>query len=112
MNDGEKLDKFCAGLKPQVRLEVLKAGLGNIDDAARIALNVDSALFGAGMFSGGFQYSGPQRMDIGNLQSSTRKSGSSLSGNQKWREQRKKDIENNACLKCHKGNCRPYKCSM
>ena len=111
MNDGEKLDKFCAGLKPQVRLEVLKAGPGSVDDAARIALNVDSALFGAGMFSWGFQYAGPQPMDIGNLQSNPRDSGRSFKGKKNWREQRKKDIANNACFKCHKVNCRPYKCS-
>lgn len=34
MNDGEKLDKCCAGLKPQVRLEVLKAYPVNIEDDA------------------------------------------------------------------------------
>lgn len=45
MNYVKKLDKLCAGRKPQVRLEVLKYGTVNIDDAARIARNVDSVLF-------------------------------------------------------------------
>lgn len=112
MNDGEKLDKFCAGLKPHVRLEVLKAGPANIDAAARIALNVDSALFGAGMYTGGQQYTGPQPMEIGNFHGNIVQPIKPFKGNRKWLEQRKKDIENNACFKCHKVNCRPYKCSL
>ena len=111
MSDGEKLDKFCAGLKPIVRLEVLKAGPANVDAAARIALNVDSAMFGAGMFNSVQQYSQPQPMDIGNVEGNFAKGGRPQRGNGKWQEQRRKDIENNACFKCHKVNCRPYKCS-
>lgn len=49
MNHGEKLYKFCDGLKPQIRLEVLNMVLFNIEHAARIVLNVDSTLFVAGM---------------------------------------------------------------
>lgn len=94
MSEGEKVDRFCQGLKPQVRLEVMKAGAQTMNDASRIALNVDAALFGAGMYqSYGFQSSAPTPMEIGNF------------------EQRKKDRENNACYKCHKVGCRPYKCS-
>lgn len=52
MNDGEMLDKFCATLKSKVRLEVLKYGTSNGYDDANIWLNVNTALFGAGMFSG------------------------------------------------------------
>ena len=65
-----------------------------MNDASRIALNVDSALFGAGMLN--FQPSqgnfGPTPMDIGNV------------------EQREKDRRNNACFSCHKKGCRPWMC--
>ena len=49
MNEGEKVDRFCQGLKPQIKLDVMKSGAQSINDASRIALNVDSALFGAVM---------------------------------------------------------------
>ncbi len=51
MSEAEQFDRFCHGLKPQVCLEVMNSGAQTINDAARIALNVDAALFGAGMFS-------------------------------------------------------------
>lgn len=94
MSEGEKVDRFCQGLKPQVRLEVMKAGAQNINDASRIALNVDSALFGAGMFrfQGSMGNSAPTPMEIGNF------------------EQRNTDWKKNACFKCHKVGCRPWKC--
>ena len=43
----EKLDRFCSGLKPQVKLEVLKSNPTCSDQAAQVALSVDSSLFGA-----------------------------------------------------------------
>ncbi len=45
VNEGEQLDRFCQSLKPHVRLEVLKPGARITDEAARIALNVDSTMF-------------------------------------------------------------------
>lgn len=42
------------GLNHQVIVEVLKAGTCNLEDATNIAINVYSALFGSGKFSGGF----------------------------------------------------------
>ena len=45
----EKLDRFCTGLKPQVRLELLKCNSAKAYDAARIVSTVDSPLFGAGL---------------------------------------------------------------
>ena len=50
MSEGEKVDRFCQGLKPKVRLEALKAGEQNMNDASRIALNVDAECFGAGSY--------------------------------------------------------------
>lgn len=81
LNDGEKPDRFYEGMKPQVKLEVLRAGPVNIDYFARIALNVDSALFGAGFFSRSFQCAGPPPMDIGNAQGNSRNRVSSFKGN-------------------------------
>ena len=49
MHDGEQVNRFCQGLKPQVKLEFLKLGAQTMVDATTIALNVDYELFGAGM---------------------------------------------------------------
>ena len=94
ISEGEKLDRFCQGLKPQIRVEVMKAGVQSVNDAARIALNVDSAIYGAGSFMrGNFgRDSTPTPMEIGNT------------------EQIRKDRANNACFKCHKPGCRPWRC--
>lgn len=98
MSEGEKVDRFSQGLKPNIRLEVMKSGAQTMTDASRIALNVDSALFGAGMFR--FQNNSPfpghqyTPMQIGNI------------------EQRNKDRSNNSCFKCHKIGCRPWKCGQ
>ncbi len=60
MSEGEQVDRFCHGLKPQVRLEVMNSGAQTINDAARIVLNVDAALVGPEMISyGGFMCSNP-----------------------------------------------------
>lgn len=96
MSEGEKVDRFTQGLKRSIRLEVMKAGATTMADASRIALNVDSALFGAGLFrsfnSSPSRTEGYAPMEIGNF------------------EQRDKDRNNNACFKCHKVGCRPWKC--
>ena len=88
VSDDEKLDRFCSVLNTQVKLEVLKSNPATVDDAARIALNVDSALFGAGMYSSwglqpsGFGSSGPQPIDIEKLEKNcTHYRGRSFRGN-------------------------------
>ena len=94
MSEVEQVDRFCQGLKLNVRLAVLNAGVQSINEASRITLNVDSALFGAGMYHAcSKEASGPTLLEIGNF------------------EQRKRDRERNACFKCHKVGCRPYKCA-
>jgi len=104
MSEDEKLDKFCAGLKPNIRLEVLKAGPSNMDDASRIALNVDSALYGIGMFSSNSSNSsGPTPMDIGNVEGQV-----NMMGRGQKKSQKQKDIDNNACFVCHKKGCRSW----
>lgn len=74
MAEEEKMDRFSAGLKPQVRLEVKKVGQVDFNTASQLALNVYSAIFGAGMFmryggNGGTSGDdGTQPMDIGNVE--------------------------------------------
>ena len=46
MNDAEKLDRFCAGPKNEVRLEVLKANPTDLNAASKIALNVNKIMLG------------------------------------------------------------------
>lgn len=53
IREEKKLDKFCSCKKPVVCLEILMPGSENVDNAAPVALNVDSALDGAGMVSYG-----------------------------------------------------------
>ena len=105
MSEGEKWDRFRTGLKPQIRLEVMKSGKTTFEEAARIALNVDSALYGSGVFSGQSQFSfrnassdGPVPMDIGNLD---RKTG--------WKRTNTRKPRKNACWVCKKEGCRSWK---
>ena len=80
MNEEEKVDRFVQGLKPHVRLEVLKSNARTMNDASRIALNVDSALFNAGMFrfQGYRQDPAPTPMEIGNFSNMRRTGGTML----------------------------------
>lgn len=105
MSEGEKLDRLRTGLKPQIRLEVMKSGKTTFDEGARIALNVDSTLYGSGVFLGQSQFSfrnvssdGPVPMDIGNLQRNTG-----------WERTDTREPRNNACWVCKKEGCRSWK---
>lgn len=104
ITEDEKLDKFCSGLKPEIKLEVLKAGPISMDAAARIALNVDSAMYS----TGNFLQNGPVPMDIGNVNGSKSNLNSVGEINN---SQRDNDRKNNACFICHKQGCRPWKCN-
>lgn len=105
INDGEMWDRFCAGLKYEVRLEVMKSSVTSFEEAAKIALRVDSAIWGVTRnVAGGFpdsQGQAPTPMEIGNFENRGR--GRKLDG------QRLKDYRNNACFTCHKVGCRPWK---
>lgn len=111
MNEAEKLDRFIAGLRNEVKLEVLKSNPADLNAASQIALNVDNALYGAGMYyRGSFGgNAGPQPMDIGNVEGGTHYRGKSFKKGKKKKTQREKDLENNACFKCHTKGCRPWK---
>lgn len=115
ISEGEKFDRFVDGLKNNVRLEVLKSTVATFEDATKIALLVDSALWREYQSGQNFSYGGqhgsaasstnPTPMEIGNLQERGRRP---LADKEKW--QRQKDKQNNACFVCHTPNCRPYKC--
>eukprot|EP00171_Calliarthron_tuberculosum_P018338 IDg18338t1 len=45
--DDHMWDKFCSGLKYDVRIEVMKSTVSTFDEAAKVALRVDSAIWGA-----------------------------------------------------------------
>lgn len=107
INDGEKLDRFLDLLKDNVRVEVLKKNSTSFEECARLALNVDSAIWRARRSTPGFHYnknnvSEPTPMEIGNVNS-----GSML---RVQREQRRNDLDKGTCFKCHKVGCRPWKC--
>lgn len=106
INEDKQFEKFCAELKPQVRLEVLESGSENLDQAARIALNLNSTICEIGQCSGGIASGcnelGPYCMDLGNVEGQPHYHGGSIKGNKKAREQSLKNITNNACFKCNK----------
>ncbi len=100
VNEREQLDRFCHGLKPHIKLEVLKAGARSLDEAARIALNVDSAMFGTVLLP--FQAQGrpyfdsrsyglpPTLIEIGNVERQWNRFARGSS--------RRKDLLSNACF--------------
>lgn len=59
---------FWSGMKPYLGLKVRKSSSGTDDDGGRMALNVDSSLFGVGMFSRQSKYFGRQRLCIEHFQ--------------------------------------------
>jgi hypothetical protein len=117
ITDEEQLDRFCEGLKPEIKLEVLKSNAESMNEAVQVALNVDSAFYGTKMDirnRNGFQRpefsaSSPAPMEIGNVQSSRgypRKNGGSIQRKSKNSNFRRQDLENGTCFVCHKRNCR------
>lgn len=70
MAEGKKVDEFCKGLRHQVRLEVTKSGSQTIYEASKTDLNVDTALFGSGIYRPIIEISqkGTTPMEIGKFQ--------------------------------------------
>lgn len=102
---GERFDRFVQGLKKEVRLEVLKSQASEFEEATRIALRVDSALWSQNDFRTSFGSTGKANdpMEIGNLQHTNQSSDAQ-------RRRRAHDLKNNLCVACHKKGCRPWKC--
>ncbi len=106
MNEDEKFDKFIQGLKREVKLEVLKSTAANFEEAAGISFRVGNVLWNSKSqykFSIANCASFPTPMEIGNFEQSRKKKFSSI------KNQRRKDIENNACFTCHIPGCRPWR---
>jgi len=117
ISEDEKLDKFVAGLKPEVMIDVKKSRPADLETAAKIALTVDSALFSTGMYNysnfRGSSSSGPQPMDIGNIEGSAHYRGKSFrpkrrSGKDNKEDRKMKDLKKGLCFVCHKPNCRSW----
>lgn len=110
MTDGEKWDKFCTGLKFDVKIEVMKSAVTEFEEAAKIALRVDGALWAAGeqvrinKSVSSMPTSGATPMEIGNTESH-----SALREGHNPRFNREKHLQENRCFKCHKIGCRPWK---
>ena len=102
VTDGEKWDRFCAGLKYDVRLEVIKSSFTTFEEAAQLALSIDSAIFSARAsqeMRGSSSSNGTVPMEIGNMESKS----------PRFSQERMKDLRNDACFTCHKPGCRPWK---
>lgn len=98
--DGVKWDRFCAGLKYDVRLEVIDASFTTFEEAAQLALIIDGSIFSAQAsqeMRGSSSSNGTVPMEIGNMDSKS----------PRFSQQRMKDRRNNACFTCHKPGCRP-----
>lgn len=103
MSDGERFDRFVQGLKNEVKLEVLKSQASNFEDAAKIALRIDSALWSSTAYVTEATGSRSDPMEIGNVQRRTPRYDDR-------RRQKEQDIKNNCCVVCHTKHCRPWKC--
>ena len=114
MSNGEKWDKFCAGLKGEIRLKLMKTTVTSFKDAAKIALRVAPALWGSQYYA--------NRGDAGNGNGgapSSRNAGNSPTpveiGNTEGRHSRFKDPKregnsrNKLCFVFHKKGCRAWK---
>jgi hypothetical protein len=119
ITDDEQFDRFCEGLKPEIKLEVLKSNAASFEEAVRIALNVDSAYYGMRLSTNVKTYESsesPTPMEIGNFQSSRKypRKFNNLSMNQRKPSgftgrsvsSRKKDLTQGTCFVCHKKGCR------
>ena len=106
VTDGEKWDRFCSGLKYDVRLEVIKSSFNTFEEAAQLALSIDSAIYSAKMSSSHRRFGTGDvavPMEIGNVETKRGPQSSKMS------ERRTKDLQNNACFTCHRVGCRPWK---
>lgn len=102
ISEGELLDRYVQGLKPDVKLEVLKTQVSGFEEATKVSLRVDSALWSSSSKSTfGSTVEKHDPMEIGNVQKQSSEGP---------RRQRALDLKNNACVVCHTKNCRPWKC--
>lgn len=118
ISEGEKFDRFIEGLKPNIKVEVMKSTVTTFEEATKMALRVDSALWRESInWTGRIQNysdqhgsasnsSDPVPMEIGNVHGKKR-----MPLTQEQRAQRARDTQNNACFTCHRKGCRPWKCS-
>lgn len=113
--EDEKLEKFCSGLKPQVKLEILKSNLAALGQATQIAFSMTRTIFGTGIYhSWGmkpsfFSNSGPQPTESENFEKCLERNKGNTFLIEKTSEQRHKDLQHNAYFTCHESGCIPGK---
>lgn len=100
------MDRFNAGLNYETRAEVLKTEVSTIEEAAKVALQTDSALHCAGA---------AQDADTSDLAGHQGQAGRVVTENEnlqtlKTEAQREGEsaLEMKACFKCGKIRCRPW----
>lgn len=109
INYGKKVDRFVDGLKFNVKVEVLKTNCSSFEECARIALNIDSAIWRARRGPSAFQYGNHGKSESTPMEIGKMTSGPPIKARP---EQRKIYMEKGACFKCHKEWGRPWKCSQ
>lgn len=107
MYEGEKMDRFVEGIKCNVKIEVMKSGCDRFGDCARMALNVDIAIWGAKRTLAPFTLTRHSGESTSNSMEIENFNGSKFSKSN--REQRREDLNLEACFKGHKAGCRPWK---
>ncbi len=101
MADDEEFDRFCEGLKPEIRMEEMKTNVESFHAADQLALSGDRAYttfpagYPSGPSNGTAGFSSP--MEIGNIQRG------------RISRQRADELAPNACFTCHKPGFRPLK---
>lgn len=84
MHEDDKIERFVRGLKPEIRVEIMKKGVRTLEDAIKDALNIDSALFWEARHGGKFLHEGsssrsqqvrsiPTPMELGSLGDNNRR---------------------------------------
>lgn len=104
IKDGEQLEKFCSGLKFDVRVEVFKYSSASIKLVPRIALRIDSSIWSATAISKdvrGLSCGASTPMEMGNVEG--------RGGFYRLKGQLLTDYQNISCFKCQKVGCRTWK---
>lgn len=86
ISEEEKLDRFVAGLKQHIRLEVLKSSSINLESASTITIHVNSAIYGTGIYErnraiASVLHKDPKPMAIGDVNGSVQFRGKSFNSN-------------------------------
>jgi Retrotransposon gag protein len=115
ITDDEQFDRFCEGLKPKIKLKVLRSNAASFEEAVRGALNVDSAYDGMRLSTRSRHMKAVKvqhrwKLEIFNRQGSIHENSTThqgIKGNQvvlngRSVSSRNKDLAQGTCFVCHK----------